>query len=252
MLDKFNFRVELRGNLIVGNMNTLDKDIMKTPDKDIFQNQTSKHKALQSLSDQYNIPFVEYDDRLLASGSVLQKVNLEQLREELWFPLAIREGTATVIVSKPPDPALDAAMRKILGVDSLKLLIALPDDIIAIIENHQDINSGFPASSSRTTLARLRNWFAEYRVMLAKHRTILAKGRTGLAFMRTGISFHLRQPVAVQAVRHRISDNSGNSASWLRRRDGYRWIHLVSSRTQNRQKNHFGHDHGIHFRLHNP
>jgi uncharacterized membrane protein YidH (DUF202 family) len=170
-------------------MDTLDKDFMKTPDKDIFQNQPSKHKALQALSDQYDIPFVEYDDRLLASGSVLHKVNLEQLREALWFPLAIRENAATVIVSKPPDTAMAAAMQQMLRVDALKLLIALPDDIIAIIENHQDINSDFPASSNRTTLARLRNWFAEYRVMLAKHRTILAKGRTGLAFMRTGISF---------------------------------------------------------------
>jgi len=49
---------------------------MKTLDKDIFRNQTSKHKALQSLSDQYNMPFVEYDDRLLASASVLQNLQV--------------------------------------------------------------------------------------------------------------------------------------------------------------------------------
>ncbi len=155
----------------------------------VMKLQAPKHKALQLLSAQYNIPFVEYDERLLAPGSILQKVDLTQLREELWFPLSIHEGTATVIVSKPPDPALDAAMCNILGVDSLKLLIALPSDIISIIENHQDVNSGFPSSGSRTSLARLRNWFADYRVMMAKHRTILAKGRTGLAFMRTGIAF---------------------------------------------------------------
>jgi uncharacterized membrane protein YidH (DUF202 family) len=148
-----------------------------------------KRKSLLRLAAQYKIPFVEFDERLQAPGSILQKVRLEQLREELWFPLAIRNGTATIVVTEPPDVDKDAAIRNILGADTLKLLIAFPADIIAFIENHQDINSGFPASSSRTALARLRTWFANNRVMLANYRTILAKGRTGLAFMRTGIAF---------------------------------------------------------------
>lgn len=148
-----------------------------------------KRKSLQRLSSQYKMPFWEYDERLAAPDGSLQKVRLEQLREELWFPLLIREDIATVVVAKPLDAERDAAIRGILGVGALQQLIALPNDILAFIDNHQDINTGFPVFSSRTTLARLRTWFANYRVMLANYRTILAKGRTGLAFMRTGISF---------------------------------------------------------------
>ena len=149
----------------------------------------SKLEVLHHLSDYHGIPFIEYDEKLQAAAGIPEHINLEQLKQEIWFPLAVHGKTATVIVSKPDDTAQNTEILKKLGVTSLHLLIALPSDIIAIIENHQDVNPGFPASSSRTRLARLRTWFADRRVMLAQYRTILAKGRTGLAFIRTGVSF---------------------------------------------------------------
>ena len=148
-----------------------------------------RHEALQCLAQYYGIPFIEYNERLLAPGELLPKISLERLKEDLWFPLFYRDGAVTVAVSRPRDPDVLEAIRKTLGIDRLHLLIALPSDIVAIIENHQDINPGFSASASRTTLAKLRTWFAGQRVMLAQYRTILAKGRTGLAFIRTGIAF---------------------------------------------------------------
>jgi uncharacterized membrane protein YidH (DUF202 family) len=68
-------------------------------------------------------------------------------------------------------------------------LVALPSDLIRIIENNQDVNPHFPPSAGRTALAKLRTYLADLRTTMAGYRTILAKGRTGLAFMRTGLAF---------------------------------------------------------------
>jgi len=80
-------------------------------------------------------------------------------------------------------------IRKLLRVELINWLVALPSDLIRIIENNQDVNPHFPSSAGRTALAKLRTYLADLRTAMAGYRTILAKGRTGLAFMRTGMAF---------------------------------------------------------------
>jgi uncharacterized membrane protein YidH (DUF202 family) len=76
-----------------------------------------------------------------------------------------------------------------LHVDTIDIKVAIPSDLIRIIEHNQDLNPGFPPAAGRTPLAKVRTYLADRRSMLSYYRTALAKGRTGLAFMRTGLSF---------------------------------------------------------------
>jgi uncharacterized membrane protein YidH (DUF202 family) len=148
-----------------------------------------KHEVLRCISAYYNLPFAEYSDALAPCATLLRLVNLEALKQALWFPVSGTDDTAHVIVYNPQDDALCQEIKKALKVNRLQISVALASDIVRMVENQQDINPGFPPSAGRTPLARLRTLLADHRVLLAQYRTSLAKGRTGLSFIRTGISF---------------------------------------------------------------
>ncbi|MDA8141110.1 MAG: hypothetical protein M0036_20895 [Desulfobacteraceae bacterium] len=148
-----------------------------------------KHAILRCLSDRYHLPFVEFSESFLLTETLASRLDLERLKQRLWFPLRVVDRQADVVVGFPEDAALDAEIKTALQVEKLNKCIALPPDITRIIEHNQDANPHYPASAGRTALARVRNALAKMRTLLAFHRTSLAKGRTGLAMMRTGLSF---------------------------------------------------------------
>jgi uncharacterized membrane protein YidH (DUF202 family) len=148
-----------------------------------------RHELLLSLSEHYNLPFVEYDEDLVISREITRDLDLEELKELLWVPVSVGHGSAEVIAYDLESPELVSHIRNTLGVDDIRFTFALPADIVRIIENHQDVNPGFPPCAGRTPLAKTRTFLANRRSLFACRRTWFAKGRTGLAFLRTGISF---------------------------------------------------------------
>ena len=158
------------------------------PGELLIERGVPKHRVLLCLAEYYGHPVVEYDEGLIAPEENLRQVDLERLKRLLWFPLAVRGGQAYVIACDPHNRPLASEIRRALGVDSINWVVALPSDLVRIIENNQDVNPNFPPSAGRTALARLRTYLADLRTTMAGYRTILAKGRTGLAFMRTGMS----------------------------------------------------------------
>jgi uncharacterized membrane protein YidH (DUF202 family) len=148
-----------------------------------------KHEILFSLSEYYGRPFVEFDESVVASYFVILHLDLEKLKKFLWFPLSVRENRAEVIVCNPEDPRVIEDIKTTLRVENIDFIVALPGDIIRIIEHNFDVNPNFSISGGRTPLARVRTLFAYRRSTYAHYRTLFAKGRTGLAFIRTGISF---------------------------------------------------------------
>ncbi len=148
-----------------------------------------KHEILRSLSEYYGLPFVEYNERILARDEIISPLDMGRLKKTLWFPLSVNQNSADVIIGNPNDPALDEEIKKILMIERINKFIALPGDLMRIIENNQDVNPNFPPSAGRTPLARVRTELAAQRTQMSWYRTTLAKARTGLAFIRTGISF---------------------------------------------------------------
>jgi uncharacterized membrane protein YidH (DUF202 family) len=148
-----------------------------------------KHEILLCLSEYYRLPFVEFNENLQAPGKILERLDLEELKRDLWFPLSAGTVEARIAASSPCDPELCEKIKAALGALSIRFVLALPSDLTRMIEHVEDVNPGFPPSAGRTPLARLRARLASDRTVLAWYRTSMAKGRTGLALMRTGISF---------------------------------------------------------------
>jgi uncharacterized membrane protein YidH (DUF202 family) len=148
-----------------------------------------KHDALRRVSEHYGLPFVEYSERIFPGDEIIEHLDLERLKATLWFPLSVSHNSADVVVCRPHDQALLEEIKKTLKVDRVNQFVSLPDDVIRIIENNEDVNPNFPPSAGRTPLARVRTFLAEERTKMAWYRTSMAKARTGLAFIRTGIAF---------------------------------------------------------------
>jgi uncharacterized membrane protein YidH (DUF202 family) len=148
-----------------------------------------KHEVLFCLSEFYGIPFVEYEESVIASFFLTLRLDLEKLKQALWFPLSVRDKRAEVVAYRPDDPRITEDIKKTLQVDHIDFRVALPHDIIRIIEHNFDVNPHFAGCGGRTPLARVRTYFAYRRSTYAHYRTLFAKGRTGLAFIRTGVAF---------------------------------------------------------------
>ena len=148
-----------------------------------------KHELLRCISEYYKLPFQEFHEGLLIPEAIASRLDLQALKGELWVPLSVNRGEAMVLVSDPQNDRLDETIKGRLAVERLKKTVALPTDIVRIIEHNQDVNPGFPPSAHRTIQAELRTRLADIRTLMAGHRTSMAKGRTGLAMMRTGLAF---------------------------------------------------------------
>ncbi len=147
-----------------------------------------KHEVLFCLAEHYGCPFVEYDEKLMVSYFLTKRLDIQRHKRELWFPLSVENNSASVVAYRPDGPPAVEDIKKILRVSRIEFSVALPSDIIRIIENNFDLNPGFPPSGGRTPLAKVRTFLAGRRSMFAGLRTSFARGRTGLAFIRTGIS----------------------------------------------------------------
>ncbi len=162
----------------------------KRSEEILLEKGVPKHEILFCLTEYYGYPFAEFDEniKIKASPDIIQKLDLERLKKALWFPLSSGSGKAEAIAYDPASSAVLEDIKKTMGVEKVEFQVALPSDIVRIIENNQDINPHFPPSSGRTQLAKVRTFLAYRRSLLASYRTLLSKGRTGLAFLRTGLS----------------------------------------------------------------
>ncbi len=149
----------------------------------------AKHELLHCLTETHGCPFVEFDEGVTSSQQLLKQLDADRLKRALWFPLSVQGDAARVIAWNPGDPALTEDVKTTLSVEKIDFLVALPSDIVRIIEHNQDLNPRFPRTAGRTPLAKVRTFLADRRSLFSCYRTSLARGRTGLAFLRTGISF---------------------------------------------------------------
>ena len=175
------------------------EDSGNSPEELFIGNGIPKHEVLFCLSEYYGVPYVEYDEGVIVSQNILRAVDMERLKGALWFPLSVTGDTAEVIACDPLDSGIINDIKATLGVERIDFLLALPSDLMRIIENNQDLNPHFPPSAGRTPVAKTRTFLAEKRSLFACYRTTFARARTGLAFLRTGISF-----VAIAVVLFRM------------------------------------------------
>ncbi len=162
---------------------------MRQIEKSLRDLGVAKHEILLCFSNHYSLPFMEFSERVSAPREILAGLDIGELRRDLWFPISVTPKVARVATSNPADPVLPGKVKSALGTEAVRLIFALPVDIIRMIEHSLDVNPGFPPEAGRTPLARTRTRLAAERTKMSRYRTTMAKGRTGLAAIRTGVKF---------------------------------------------------------------
>lgn len=149
----------------------------------------SRHALLQALSDFYNCPFVEYDERMPIPPELLKGLDSERLSLSQWFPI-IKDGDTVVIAANNPEaPCLSEEVKKFIKAEKFEFWVALQKDIQWFIQDFLHDIPGRLIGTERTGLAFWRNTMAHWRTRLACYRNDLAKARTDLAFLRWGLGF---------------------------------------------------------------
>src|SRR5208283_2168554 len=89
-----------------------------------------KHEILLCLSEHYCLPFVEFNENLPAPGEILGRLDLEELKRDLWFPLSVGMEEARIAAFSPCDPELHEKIEGALGALAVRFIVALPSDLI--------------------------------------------------------------------------------------------------------------------------
>ncbi len=146
-----------------------------------------KHTLLSALSEYYNCPFVEYDERMPIPRELLEGLDEERLSLNHWFPI-IHDGDLVVVAARDPqDPRLLEEVKSAIKAARYEFWVALEEDIQWCVQNFLHAKPGVLIGTERTELAYWRNTMAHWRTRLACYRNDLAKGRTELALLRWGL-----------------------------------------------------------------
>jgi uncharacterized membrane protein YidH (DUF202 family) len=147
-----------------------------------------KHVLLRALSEYYQRPSIEYDERLPIPPEILGGLDAGVLSAGLWMPvMKDTGGTVTIAARYPDSPEVLAEVKKYVKAEAYEFRVALIDDIKWYIQDFLHEKPGCLIGTERTGLAYWRNTMAQWRTRLACYRTDLAKARTGLAFQRWGL-----------------------------------------------------------------
>jgi len=146
-----------------------------------------RQTVLNALSEYYQCPSAEYDERLPVPPELLTGLDGERLSISQWFPI-IKAGDTTVIAANnPEDPAVIEEAKKYIKAEKFEMRVALTEDIQWYIQDFLHAKPGLLIGTERTGLAYWRNTMAHWRTRLACYRTDLASARTDLAFLRWGL-----------------------------------------------------------------
>lgn len=148
-----------------------------------------KTVLLQALSEYYNCPFFEFDEKMPIAAELLRGLDNEKLTLSRWFPI-IRDGDTVVIAANDPaSPLVFDEVKASIRAGRYEFWVALEEDIQWYIQEYLHAKPGLLIGTERTGLAFWRNTMALWRTKLACYRTDLASARTSLALLRWGLGF---------------------------------------------------------------
>jgi uncharacterized membrane protein YidH (DUF202 family) len=153
----------------------------------IREHGVAKKDLLAALSEYYNCPFVEYDERMPVPPEFLERLDSERLSFSQWFPIIHDGDTVVIAAANPQDPEMFEEVKRSIKAGRYEFWVALGEDIQWYIQDYLHAKPGLLIGTERTGLAYWRNTMAHWRTRLACYRNDLAKGRTDLAVLRWGL-----------------------------------------------------------------
>lgn len=147
-----------------------------------------RRTLLNVLSERYDCPSIEYDERMPVPPELISGLDGERLSLSLWFPIIKEGNTAIIAVNNPEDPAVLREVREFLNAERYEFRVALAEDIQWYIQDFLHSQPGLLIGTERTGLAFWRNTMAQWRTRLACYRNDLASVRTRLSVLRWGLA----------------------------------------------------------------
>jgi type II secretory ATPase GspE/PulE/Tfp pilus assembly ATPase PilB-like protein len=95
--------------------------------------QISKTQIGQSASMFYRVPFVEFDERIVAAPELLRDLKLEYLKKNFWIPLKHDGSAILVVVDDPHDLAKVDSIERALKNQKVKLAVGFRSDILRLL-----------------------------------------------------------------------------------------------------------------------
>jgi len=136
---KFGYLVEK--NLITENeLNTIIVKSRKSKENIIGilkrEFKIDKKEILDSLSKFYNIPFMDFDPKILIDRSLLTGLSPNYLVKNLWTPFKRSEdGIVEVMLDDPHDVHKIDEIKRYLGSSKIRLIGALSEDILKFLQS---------------------------------------------------------------------------------------------------------------------
>ena len=107
-----------------------------------------------SLSQFYECPFVEYDERILPPPDLVKGLRLEYLRRNFWLPLRREDGAVVVLIDNPQDLQRVDSVSQALKNRRVKWAVGLRKDILLFL--NQAGGEGAGRDSIGTIIGDLR------------------------------------------------------------------------------------------------
>jgi type II secretory ATPase GspE/PulE/Tfp pilus assembly ATPase PilB-like protein len=107
-----------------------------------------------SLSQFFECPFVEYDERILPPPDLMKGLRLEYLRRNFWLPLRREDGAIVVLIDNPQDLQRVDSVSQALKNRKVKWAVGLRKDILLFL--NQVSGEGGSRDSIGTILGDLR------------------------------------------------------------------------------------------------
>ena len=120
----------------------------------IDQYKVPKGELGVSLSQFYECPFVEYDERILPPPDLVKGLRLEYLRRNFWLPLRREDGAVVVLIDNPQDLQRVDSVSQALKNRRVKWAVGLRKDILLFLS--QVSGEGAGRDSIGTILGDLR------------------------------------------------------------------------------------------------
>lgn len=146
-----------------------------------------RRKLVQALSEYYQCPWAEYDERRPVPPELLTPLKGLDVNQGRWFPI-IRDGETVVIAAHDPlDLVTQKEVKSSFPGATYEFRVALREDIRYFIQDFLNAPPQHLIGNERTGLAFWRNTMARWRTRMAGYRTEFAKTRTHLSMVRGGL-----------------------------------------------------------------
>ena len=160
----------------------------------IEQYKVPKNEIGISLSQFYECPFVEYDERILPPPDLMKGLRIEYLRRNFWLPLRREDGAIVVLIDNPQDLQRVDSVSQALKNRRVKWAVGLRKDILLFLG--QAGGDGTRNDSIGTILGDLR----------AEDMTDTMEIGTGELDENDSAVIRLANQIIVDAYRARASD----------------------------------------------